>query len=221
MNDKDCDAPQSLTKHIITSIANKVSEVNTKRKLNDLWCVKASSFFLLPEYKKQYYGIKDASNKTIIFRVSDNVACNSILSCDRQKFTIIDRDFNSQFDYDLGIGNVKCYTAYYDIYTEPKPIEHTQISNTIVSNCTVGGDININTQQIMSDLEKLETGIQNTKVSHLHKKDKEKAIILCGQFKDCVINKKKDQSLFDSFVKVLGAIAPALVKLATSIFTSI
>lgn len=218
MTDKD----NSHFKQTFANIADKLTSIRNTQKMDEWWYTHSTSFFSFPDYKKHFYGLKDASTNTIIFRHKDDVQCNSILSGDSQKYIILDRSFDSPFDYEIGaLGTIKCYKAYYDIYTEPKPIEHTQINTTIVSNCTVGGDININTQQIMSDLDKLETGIKNTKVGPLHKKDKEQAMFLCGQFKDCVISKKKDQSLFDSFVKVLGAIAPALVQLATSIFMMI
>lgn len=117
---------------------------------------------------------------------------------------------------------IKCTSYYYKPYV--KPVAHFTQNITNTQNITVGdnnsGDISI-VADFGNQLCEIENAINSYRPSIINKHKKDEAIKLYGNFKNCVINKQKDQTLFEKFIKILEIVAPTVVSIATTIISAI
>lgn len=112
--------------------------------------------------------------------------------------------------------------ASYRLYQATIPSVH--ITNNSIQNNNINGD-NAQISQVITytqELDTLQSEITNSKVNLFQKKKKEEALNLFGNFKNCVINQKKDESLFKKFLKVLGELGLTVaIKIAETLISKI
>lgn len=217
-----------------TGAKNFIDEIQAHQGWNKHFELSASEFSVYPlnfENDKEYYkkikyisAIKIAEKQCLLVRGADKISVNQVLmGKQNQVFKIVDFEDNpepypsSEVQYPID-----CFKYFY------KPYER-QISQTIqnITNnqtVTVGdnnsGDITL-VADFSSQLADIEKAIHNYQPSIFNKKKKDEAIKLYGNFKNCVMNKQKDQSLFDKFIKVLEVVAPVAISIVSTIIATI
>lgn len=172
------------------------------------------------------YGIREnIDSKKILIRKKDEIICNSVLNYLGQSFRIIDATPKIMVPYTKE-GNdqvLECYHVKFELIQNEKPIANTTNVTQIL---TIHGDNNgeANLTTVVKDqLEKLEETIRNYKPSLFGKGKnlQNQAIEMYGNFKNCIINKQKNQTLFDKFIKIVSSFLPTAVPLITALISSI
>lgn len=172
----------------------------------------------------QFFAIKSMQDHSLLVRIKDKLIVNTVIVSNEGSFIIRDVDSKTLFDYPLDNSStcpIKCYKCLYEGYTAPTA---SVVNNTVNQSMTIEGDANGDITQIatlQSDLERIESEIQKFKPTLFNKKKKDDAIVLFGNFKNCIINKQKDESLFSKFLEVLKVVAPAAISLATALIQSL
>lgn len=136
-----------------------------------------------------------------------------ILMVDRRKVEQREITFNDKVE------TIPCFKATFKHYEEKEKsstIQNFINSQTVtVESGATTGDINqINN---IEKLNQIEEGLKNFKPSMFQKKNKEDAIKMFGSFKECIVNQKRNETLFQKFIKVLGVITPILVPVVQSL----
>ena len=110
--------------------------------------------------------------------------------------------------------------ASYELFKEQNMVQN--ITNSTTQNVTVSGDNYGDISQIINieqQLSQIEGAINNVK-GLLNAAKKKQAQELFGNFKNCIINRQKNESLFDKFIKVLKDLSLGIaVNLATQLIT--
>ena len=217
-----------------TAIGNKIDEVQAHNEWNKQFELQANKYTVLPlnfesnneyyKHTKQIYAIKIAEKQCLFIRKFDKLNVNQVLfGKQNQAFQIV--NFEDKPDPYPSADEqypIDCVKYYYKPYSKPV----SQTINYITNNqsVTVGdnncGDITL-VADFSSQLEEIKRAINNYKPSLLNKKKKDEAIKLYGKFENCVVNKQKDQTLFDKFIEVLKVIAPPAISIVTAIITAI
>lgn len=173
----------------------------------------------------QFYAIKSMQDHSLLVRIDTRLTVNTVIVSNEGQFRITDIDSKTEIDFPVDNSSqypIKCYKCLYEAYKkEPaSPVVNNTINQSNVIHGDNYGDVTqIATQQ--DDLDKIESEIQKYKPKLLHKGKKEEALILFGNFKNCVLEKKKDKSLFDKFLDVLKIVAPAVVSIATALIAAL
>ena len=172
----------------------------------------------------RFRGIKSMQDSSLLVLKSVQLKSGTIIVSQEGNFRITDVDSMHEIDFPLDGSSpypIKCYKCRYEIYipSSPSTINQTQNQSIIVHGDNNGDITQVAKQQ--SDLEEIENAINSFKPNLLQKKKKQEALELYGNFKNCIINKKKDEGLFSKFLDVLKVVAPAAIALAQSLISAL
>ncbi len=217
-----------------TAIGNKIDEVQAHNAWNKQFELQASEYAVLPlnfesddeyyKHIKHFHAIKIAEKQCMLIRKFDKLNVNQVLfGKQNQALQIVDFEDNSE-PYPSADAQypIECIKYYYKPFSKPvsQAIQYITNNQTVTVGDNNSGDITL-VADFSSQLEEIKTAINNYKPSLLNKKKKDEAIKLYGKFENCVINKQKDQSLFDKFLEVLDVVAPIAVSIVNTIITAI
>lgn len=215
-------------------VETKIDTFQAHKEWNKHFELNASKFSVLPlnfENDAEYYkhinyifAIKLADKQCLIVRKDDKLNVNQVLSGKQnQALQIVDfEDKTIPYPSSDNQYPIECIKYFYKPYSKPVSPHIQNITNnqTVTVEGNNSGDITL-VADFSTQLAELEKAINDSHPSFFYKKKKEEAIKLYGNFKDCVINRQKDKSLFDKFKDVLKIIAPAAVSIVTAIIGSI
>lgn len=221
-----------ITKSAFTGAKNFIDEIQAQQEWNKQFKLNSSEYSVLPlnfendnefyKHTKYVYAIKLAEKQCLIIRASDKLSVNQVL-LGKQNQALQIYDFEDKVEFypsDDAPYPIKCLKYYYKPYS--KPLSQTIQNITNNQNVTVGdnnsGDITL-VADFSSQLAEIEKAINDYHPSILNKKKKDEAIKLYGNFKNCVINHKKDEKFFDKFIKVLNIVAPAAATIASTLIS--
>lgn len=224
----------SGVKNVYSKVEVAVNKNNEHQRLNNLFEKEALRFVVATneinngnvKNAKTFYAIKNMSTCSLLIRQKDNfLTAGTILYSDEGAFQIADIDSKTEIDFPNDSSSqfpIKCYKCIYKLYEKPAQPNIINNSESVIVNGIVNGDINQSI--VVKNLDNIETAIKAAKPSLFNKitnKNKNEAIEMYGNFKDCIINQKKDETLFDKFIKILNIVAPAAVKLAITLINGI
>lgn len=145
---------------------------------------------------------------------------------DEATFNILEKDMFSTISVSVSIGTetyeVECYRIKVKLQEKKSPQLPIQVINNTTNNqqsLTVNGNDNQVNQSINVEqqLAQIEGDINKCKGGLFGGGKKKEAKELFGNFRDCVINQKKDEPLFQKFLKILGELSLTVAVEATKI----
>ena len=169
---------------------------------------------------QEFYAKKNIDENTFLIPVKNKLNLRSVITSNGQNYELIDSDFTiHNFNKENNSQTLQCYLYKYEIKIAA-PIQNHTINQSVTIQGNNTGDISLvaQTQKHLSDIY---NAIQNSKPGLLNKSKKTEALELYGNFKNCIINKQKDDSLFDRFLKVLSIVAPSIVSITTSLISTV
>lgn len=212
---------------------NAIDKHNALKEIRKKFEQEATIFFMWENTDKNgtnnrlktIYAIKFPQESYLLLLKSDSINIGTVLSADKgQSFIVTDLDDKTIINYPLNEQvpyYLDCYKVFYQFYQTKSPTVVQQIQNQSVTiHGNNSGDITLVAKQ-QDDLNTIESAIHSYKPNLFDKWKKNQAIELFGNFKNCIINKQKDQTLFDKFIKVLEVIAPSVVSIAKTLISSI
>lgn len=225
---------RGLLNKLTNFASEKIDKLESQKQLNEEFEKEAKKYIVNPlnmkvdfyKHTTNVFAIKNSTGKFLIIRKADKIFANQIvIGPQNQALKIVDIDdiiFNypdNNHPYPL-----ECFKCYYESYTIP--IFHNIYNNnqTLINNGNVYGDINQTINNDLQQLEIIEQAIKSAKTSRFGKiteKKKNEAIILYGDFKNCIINKQPNKTLFEKFLKVIEIVAPTVVSIVTAIISHI
>lgn len=217
-------------KNFFLTSYNKLTDSHEKKKfekaLNNAFeeCAETYTVLDLLESKKIFqkytvYGIRNSTPNTILIRKDDplfnkltanmEMTASSDLAC----FRILEKDSFNTIDYKIQVNNedffIQCYAIKVKLMEREKTSIPSQNVTNIQQSIVVQGNNSAPINQIANveeQLNKIEGDIKNCK-GKLFSNNKREAEKLFGSFKDCVLSNKKNDSLFDKFLKSLKSLA--------------
>lgn len=203
---------------------NIINEFEKRSVLYDI--LNTKDFF---NQNKSFRAIQNIDEKSLLVPCNEKnlsyIRSNVILLnySDCSKIKISQIDLINKVEYIVSyMGQTKiipCYKAHYELVQK-----NEQPTNHIVNNTTISlgdnnsGSVTVNNSPSISiinqQLSELHKYIEDFKPNFLDKHKKTEAQTLYITFKDCIINKKKDETLFNKFLKVLKVISSTAVKIA-------
>lgn len=202
-----------------TAAKNLVSERTEKSALIKEFEQSASPFLYERDGKSHIiYGKRDIPEKTILFLLRDKneIRYNMEIHTNGQQLIITEFESTQIIPYgnEANSATIDCFMAYYKLK------EQRQVSNSIVqtNNITVGdnfqGDVNVANQAKISDLNEIETLINNAKPGLFHRSKLQEANSMFVTFKGNISKGETPKKDFiDKFTAVLKVVAPAAVSL--------
>ena len=172
----------------------------------------------------RFRGIKVMQDSSLIVQKSVQLHAGIVIISSEGNFRITDVDSKHEIDFPFEGSSkypIKCYKCRYEVYmpSSPSTINQTNHQSIIVQGDNNGDITQVAKQQ--SDLDEIENAINSFKPNLLQKRRKQDALELYGNFKNCIINKKKDEGLFSKFLDVLKVVAPAAIALAQSLISAL
>lgn len=206
------------------------SEVNKRNK--DLFNKESIEFTAISGHPSvddlksafRFRGIKVMQDSSLVVQNGVQLQAGIVIISSEGNFRITDIDSKHEIDFPFDGSSkypIKCYKCRYEVYipSSPSTINQTQNQNIVVHGDNNGDITQVAKQQ--SDLDEIENAINSFKPNLLQKRRKQEALELYGNFKNCIINKKKDEGLFSKFLDVLKVVAPAAIALAQSLISSL
>ena len=195
----------SQTKNKIGSFIDKTEEHAKNKKLFESESIKFTIVPGTPTYAKQsdfvnFSGLKSMQDGSLLVLSGVELRAGDVIVSQEGNFRITDVDRKHEIDFPTDGSSpypIKCYKCRYEVYII------TQVAK----------------QQ--SDLEAIENAINSYKPNFLQKKKKQEALELYGNFKNCIINKTKDESLFSKFLGILKEVAPTVIAIAQSLISAL
>lgn len=222
----------SIASHIKADIDSKIERSQTIKKNLDLFNKESIEFTAIAgspsmdniENAFRFRGIKSMQDSSLLVLKSVQLKAGTIIVSQEGNFRITDVDSKHEIDFPLDDSSpypIKCYKCRYEIYipSSPSTINQTQNQSIIIQGDNSGDITQVAKQQ--SDLEEIENAINSFKPNILQKKKKQEALELYGNFKNCIINKKKDAGLFSKFLDVLKVVAPTVIAIAQSLISAL
>ena len=238
------------TKNFLGNIAHTVKEKTTtlieetrlNNEIENLFNNKCETFiigellkdksFLSAFSKYKIKAIRNAEPNTIYVKEKESLfnklksGMTLVAESDNASFKILEKDAFTLIDYPIQLGEttytIKCYRLKVKFVENESPTSLqniTTINQSIVVHGNNEGSIN-QIANIDEQLSQIENAINNCKPSLLQHSKKKDAQVLFGNFKECILTKKEDLSLFEKFKKVLRALAlDVAVSLVTALIT--
>lgn len=208
-------------KSIASNVETRLEAHSIHVALNEKFEREATEF-TIGRSQKVIHAIKNMDEQRLYIRVKDAVIVGDILaSSSAGAFDILESSAPTEYDYPLDSSSpypIKVYQYRYETHrATPTPTIHNNQTVNITGNNTVG-DI-ILTQK--TDLDGLKSAINNYKPSLFTKRKHEQVIEMYGKFETCVLNGKKDQTLFKKFLSLLQVILPTAATIAVEIINSL
>lgn len=172
------------------------------------------------DHKIPFFGLKSMEDSSILVQSDITIRAGMIVSSLEGTFRIVDVDLKHEIDFPFDGSSqypIKCYKCKYEMYVAPaqNTINQTQNQSIVIQGNNSGDITQVAKQQ--SDLEAIETAINSYKPSIFQRQKKSEAIELYGNFKNCIINKKKDETIFKKFLDILKIVAPSVITLAMNL----
>ena len=176
------------------------------------------------DHKIPFFGLKSMADSSILVQFGITIRAGMIVSSLEGTFRIVDVDLKHEIDFPSDGSSqypIKCYKCKYEMYVAPahNTINQTQNQSIVIQGNNSGDISQVAKQQF--DLEEIKNAINGFNPSFLQRKKKEEAIELYGNFKNCIINKQKDETIFKKFLEILKTVAPAVITLATNLISAL
>lgn len=209
-------------------VKNEFDEMQEKSARKKHYEDNTETFFRLDAndtLQEMFHAIRDIDNKVLyIASVEKNLA--SIKSgvnvkCPDSSVIVVSQVSGEPSTQNIKGIDFECIKVTYKLKEEIPHFEQT-VYNKATTNIEIGsnyGDISV--INYMSQLDALEAEIKNAKSGIFGNGKKKEAIQMFGNFKNCVLNRTKDKTLFDRFVDLLKSVAPAAVTIATNIIKNL
>lgn len=171
--------------------------------------------------EKTFQAQKNMNDNTLLVPKKIKLELKSIIISSGQTFEITDSDFQERpYSIEGNSQTIPCYLYKYRIKENQAAAVHNTINQSLTIQGNNSGDINMiaQTEKALSDIY---YAIQNFKPSLLNKGKKNEALQLFGSFKNCIINKQHDNTLFDKFINILKAIIPSAATIAVSLIQTV
>ena len=222
----------SVASHIKAGIDSKIERSQTIKKNLDLFNKESIEFTAIAgnpsmdtiENAFRFRGIKSMQDSSLLVLKSVQLKAGAIIISQEGNFRITNVDSMHEIDFPLDGSSpypIKCYKCRYEVYipSTPSTINQTQNQSIIVHGDNNGDITQVAKQQ--SDLEEIENAINAFRPNLFKRNKKQEALELYGNFKNCIINRKKDEGLFSKFLDILKVVAPAAIALAQSLISAL
>lgn len=170
---------------------------------------------------KTFQALKNMNNNTLLVPTKVKLELKSIIISNGQTFEIIDSDFQEiPYSIEGNSQTIPCYLYKYRIKENQSTAVHNTINQSLTIQGNNSGDINMiaQTEKSLSDIY---SAIQSVKPTLLNKGKKNEALQLFGSFKNCIINKQPDNTLFDKFINILKVLIPSAATIAVSLIQTV
>ena len=170
---------------------------------------------------KTFQALKNMNNNTLLVPTKVKLELKSIIISNGQTFEIIDSDFQEiPYSIESNSQTIPCYLYKYRIKENQSTAVHNTINQSLTIQGNNSGDINMiaQTEKSLSDIY---SAIQSVKPTLLNKGKKNEALQLFGSFKNCIINKQPDNTLFDKFINILKVLMPSAATIAVSLIQTV
>lgn len=216
---------QTRVKHAIDDTFYNQCEIFSVIELYDSSILSA---FLSHEIKairnaeKDYFYVK--KDEKILEKIKSGMTLCA--KSDEAYFTVLEKDVFSSIDFFVSIEeetySVECYRIKVKLQEKKTHQPPIQVINNTTNNqqsLTVNGNDNQVNQSINVEqqLAQIEGDINKCKGGLFGGGKKKEAKELFGNFRDCVINQKKDEPLFQKFLKILGELSLTVAVEATKV----
>lgn len=171
--------------------------------------------------EKTFHALKNMNDNTLLVPTKVKLELKSIIISNGQTFEIIDSDFQEiPYSMEGNSQTIPCYLYKYRIKENQPTAVHNTINQSLTIQGNNSGDINMVAQAEKSLLD-IYTAIQNVNPTLFNKGKKNEALQLFGSFKNCIINKQPDKTLFDKFINILKALIPSAATIAVSLIQTV